>query len=163
MSKTQDLFGTLRSFDLGNGRQGALYALPELEEGRSRAGIPRAGLDPAGAGSVLRNCDGKAGSGTKRARAGELEADGAAEGKKIPSWWRASYYRTLRVCRCWWTWRRCAPPFARLGRNPKLIEPLCRWTRSGHSVQVDYFGNARGPEPEIWTWSSSANRERYES
>src|ERR1035438_4610975 len=59
MSKTEDLFGTLRSFDLGNGRQGALHSLPQLEKGGvgpvSRLPVSiRLVLE-----SVLRNCDGK--------------------------------------------------------------------------------------------------------
>ena len=108
MSKTQNLFGTLRSFDLGNGQQGALYALPQLE---------KAGLGPVSRlpvsirlvlESVLRNCDGKRVLGAERARAGQLEADGAAHGGDPV---RGGAHRVAglhRACRCWWTWRRCA-------------------------------------------------------
>ena len=59
MSNTQDLFGTLRSFDLGNGAQGALHSLPQLE----RAGLGQVSRLPVSIRlvleSVLRNCDGK--------------------------------------------------------------------------------------------------------
>ena len=59
MSKAQDHFGTLRSLDLGNGRQGTLYALPQLEE----SGVGPVSRLPVSIRlvleSVLRNCDGK--------------------------------------------------------------------------------------------------------
>src|ERR1035441_2087278 len=59
MSKAQDLFAALRSFDLGNGRQGTLYALPELE----KSGVGPVSQLPVSIRlvleSVLRNCDGK--------------------------------------------------------------------------------------------------------
>ena len=59
MSKVQDLFGTLRAFDLGDGRQAALYALPQLE----KSGVGVVSRLPVSIRlvleSVLRNCDGK--------------------------------------------------------------------------------------------------------
>src|SRR5215468_9240141 len=56
---THNLFDTLQQFDLGNGKRGQFYSLPQLE---------RAGLGPVSRlpvsirlvlESVLRNCDGK--------------------------------------------------------------------------------------------------------
>ena len=59
MSKAQDVFGTLRAFELGNGQQAALYALPQLE----KAGVGAVSRLPVSIRlvleSVLRNCDGK--------------------------------------------------------------------------------------------------------
>src|ERR1035438_9619853 len=59
MSKAHNHFSTLRNFDLGNGQQGALHSLPQLEKAAvgpvSRLPVSiRLVLE-----SVLRNCDGK--------------------------------------------------------------------------------------------------------
>ena len=59
MSHTHNRFGALQTFDPGNGRPGALYALPELE----RAGVGPVSRLPVSLRlvleSVLRNCDGR--------------------------------------------------------------------------------------------------------
>ena len=59
MSNAHNLFDTRRQFDLGNGQQGALYSLPQLE----KAGVGPVSRLPVSIRlvleSVLRNCDGK--------------------------------------------------------------------------------------------------------
>ena len=59
MSTSHNLFGTLQSFELGNGGQGKFYSLPALE----KAGIGPISKLPVSIRlvleSVLRNCDGK--------------------------------------------------------------------------------------------------------
>ena len=70
-----------RSFDLGNGRQGALLFAAATGKGGRRPGVPVAGIDPAGAGIGVAQLRRQTGSGAERPRAGELEADGAAQGR----------------------------------------------------------------------------------
>jgi len=59
MSKRHDLFGTLKEFDLGDGRKGAFYSLPALEA----AGVGAISKLPVSIRivleAVLRNYDGK--------------------------------------------------------------------------------------------------------
>src|SRR5581483_2179168 len=59
MNAPHNLFNTLQSFDLGNGKQGKFYSLPALE----KAGIGNVARLPVSIRlvleSVLRNCDGK--------------------------------------------------------------------------------------------------------
>jgi len=59
MSNAHNPFSTLQQFDLGNGKQGALYSLPQLE----KTGIGPVSKLPVSIRlvleSVLRNCDGK--------------------------------------------------------------------------------------------------------
>ena len=59
MSEQHNLFNTLRSFDLGDGRKGQFYSLPALQE----AGLGTISRLPVSIRlvleSVLRNCDAK--------------------------------------------------------------------------------------------------------
>src|SRR5450432_3305629 len=59
MSTPHNLFNTLQTFDLGNGKQGAFYSLPALEQ----AGVGAVSKLPVSIRlvleAVLRNCDGK--------------------------------------------------------------------------------------------------------
>src|SRR5205809_3195315 len=59
MSKAHNLFSTLQRFQLGNGKEGAFYSLPQLE----KAGVGPVSQLPVSIRlvleSVLRNCDGK--------------------------------------------------------------------------------------------------------
>ena len=59
MSNAHNLFGTLKEFDLGDGRRGRLYSVPQLE----KAGLGQISRLPVSMRivleSVLRNCDGK--------------------------------------------------------------------------------------------------------
>src|SRR5277367_230783 len=56
---THNLFNSLQTFDLGNGKQGNFYSLPALE----KAGVGTVSRLPVSIRlvleSVLRNCDGK--------------------------------------------------------------------------------------------------------
>src|SRR6266436_296418 len=123
MNEAHNLFNTLQSFDLGNGQQGAFCSLPQLE----KAGIGPVSTLPVSIRlvleSVLRNCDGK--------RVSEQNVRALAN-------WKANEPRTEEI------------PFvvarivlqdftgvpllvdlaamrsavAKLGKNPKIIEPL---------------------------------------
>src|ERR1700719_1179881 len=161
MSASHNLFGTLQTFETGNGRPGKFYSLPALE---------KAGLGPVSKlpvsirlvlESVLRNCDGK-----KVSEANIKELAG----------WKATGTRTAEI------------PFvvarivlqdftgvpllvdlaamrsavAKLGKNPKIIEPLVPVDLVvDHSVQVDFFGSAEAMQKNL-ELEFTRNRERYQ-
>ncbi len=161
MSNPHNLFGSLQSFDLGNGSSGRFYSLPALEQ---------AGLGPISRlpvsirivlESVLRNCDGKK---VSEANIRELAA------------WKPNETRTAEI------------PFvvarivlqdftgvpllvdlaamrsavARMGKNPKIIEPLVPVDLVvDHSVQVDFAGTAGAMQQNL-DLEFQRNRERYQ-
>ncbi|MCX8156927.1 MAG: aconitate hydratase AcnA [Verrucomicrobiae bacterium] len=161
MSLLHDPFGVRRNFDLGNGRTGVLYSLPALEQ----AGVGRISRLPVSLRlvleAVLRHCDGR--------RVTEQNVRDLAN-------WQPQAPRTAEI------------PFvvarivlqdftgvpllvdlaamrsamARMGRDPKRIEPLVPVDLVvDHSVQVDFAGTpdafARNLELEF-----QRNRERYQ-
>jgi aconitate hydratase len=161
MSLLHDPFGVRRSFDLGNGRTGFFYSLPALEQ----AGVGRISRLPVSLRlvleAVLRHCDGR--------RVTEQNVRDLAN-------WQPQAPRTAEI------------PFvvarivlqdftgvpllvdlaamrsamARMGRDPKRIEPLVPVDLVvDHSVQVDFAGTpdafARNLELEF-----ERNRERYQ-
>jgi len=134
-----NLFNARQTFDLGNGREGAFHSIPALEKaGFKISRLPvslRIVLE-----SVLRNCDGK--------RVTEANVRSLAQ-------WQPNAKRTEEI------------PFvvsrivlqdftgvpllvdlaamrsaaSRLGKNPKIIEPLVPVDLVvDHSVQVDFYG-----------------------
>src|SRR5574341_7434 len=158
---THNLFNTLQSFDLGNGKTRNCYSLPELE----KQGIGPVSKLPISIRivleSVLRNYDGK--------KVKEDDVRALAN-------WQPNEPRTAEI------------PFvvarvvlqdftgvpllvdlaamrstvARLGKNPKIIEPLVPVDLVvDHSVQVDVAGapNALQRNMEI---EFERNRQRYE-
>jgi aconitate hydratase len=161
MSKAQDHFGTLRSLDLGNGRQGTLYALPQLEE----SGVGPVSRLPVSIRlvleSVLRNCDGK--------RVSEQNVRALANWKPVAPRTEEIPFVVARIVLQDFTGVPLLADLAamrsalvRLGKNPKMIEPLVPVDLVvDHSVQVDYAGTpdamSRNLELEF-----KRNRERYE-
>jgi len=158
---SHNLFNTLQTFDLGNGKSGQFYSLPALEA----AGVGPISKLPVSIRlvleSVLRNCDG-------------LKVQ-EANIKELANW-KPHEMRTAEI------------PFvvarivlqdftgvpllvdlaamrtaaAKLGKNPKIIEPLVPVDLVvDHSVQVDFSGAsdsmARNLDLEF-----SRNRERYQ-
>ena len=161
MSKPHSLFDTLQEFPLGNGDTGSFYSLPALE----KAGVGSISKLPISIRivleSVLRNCDGKKVS---------------EESVKALAQWQPQARRTEEV------------PFvvsrivlqdftgvpllvdlaamrsavARLGKNPKLIEPLVPVDLVvDHSVQVDFAGTADAVNRNL-EMEFSRNQERYQ-
>jgi len=161
MSAPHNLFGTFQKFELGDGHSGHFYSLPALE----KAGVGPISRLPVSIRlvleSVLRNCDG--------CKVSEANVRELAN-------WKPSETRTAEI------------PFvvarivlqdftgvpllvdlaamrsavARLGKNPKIIEPLVPVDLVvDHSVQVDFAGTAdafgRNLELEF-----TRNRERYQ-
>jgi aconitate hydratase len=156
-----DEFKALRKFDAGKGREGFVYSLPALEE----QGIGRISRLPISIRivleSVLRNCDGK------KARRDDVEmlanwnatSPGNAE---IP-------FIVARIVLQDFTGVPLVVDLAamrsavkRLGRDPKIIEPLVPVDLVvDHSVQVDFFGSARALELNL-EMEFKRNRERYQ-
>jgi aconitate hydratase len=161
MSAPHNLFNTLQSFDLGNGKSGHFYSLPALEA----AGIGPIAKLPVSIRivleSVLRNCDG-------------LKVQ-EANVKELANW-KANETRTAEI------------PFvvarivlqdftgvpllvdlaamrttvAKLGKNPKIIEPLVPVDLVvDHSVQVDFAGAADSMARNL-DLEFTRNRERYQ-
>ncbi|HEX4349516.1 MAG TPA: aconitate hydratase, partial [Verrucomicrobiae bacterium] len=161
MSAPHNLFGTLQGFDLGNGKQGKFYSLPALE----KAGVGPISKLPVSIRivleSVLRNCDGK--------KVNESNIKELAN-------WKATETRTAEI------------PFvvarivlqdftgvpllvdlaamrsavAKLGKNPKIIEPLVPVDLVvDHSVQVDFAGSADSMARNL-DLEFTRNRERYQ-
>ncbi len=161
MSTPHNLFNTLQSFDLGNGSPGQFYSLPALE----KAGVGPVSKLPVSIRlvleSVLRNCDG-----LKVQEANVLELAN----------WKANESRTAEI------------PFvvarivlqdftgvpllvdlaamrsavAKLGKNPKIIEPLVPVDLVvDHSVQVDFAGSGDSLQKNL-DLEFTRNRERYQ-
>ncbi len=158
---SHNLFNTYQSFDLGNGELGKFYSLPELE----KQGVGPISKLPISIRivleSVLRNCDGK--------KVKEDDVRALAN-------WKANAHRTEEI------------PFvvarivlqdftgvpllvdlaamrstvAKLGKNPKLIEPLVPVDLVvDHSVQVDVAGTSDALQKNM-AIEFERNRQRYE-
>ncbi|HEU0208580.1 MAG TPA: aconitate hydratase [Candidatus Udaeobacter sp.] len=157
----RDEFKTLRKFDAGNGREGLLFSLPALEE----HGIGNISRLPVSIRivleSVLRNCDGN------KVRRKDVEALAKWNAKspaneEIP-------FIVARIVLQDFTGVPLVVDLAamrsavqRVGRDPKLIEPLVPVDLVvDHSVQVDFFGSPRALELNL-EMEFKRNRERYE-
>ncbi|MGO8930245.1 MAG: aconitate hydratase [Limisphaerales bacterium] len=161
MSKAHNLFGTLQNFDLGNGRQGTLHSLPQLE----RSGVGPVSRLPVSIRlvleSVLRNCDGKRVL-EQNVRALANWKPAAPRTEEIPFVVARIVLQDFTGVPLLVDLAAMRSALARLGRNPKLIEPLVPVDLVvDHSVQVDYHGTpdsmSRNLELEF-----KRNRERYE-
>src|SRR6201981_596796 len=156
-----DEFKTLRTFDAGNGREGWLYSLPALEE----QGIGKISRLPVSIRivleSVLRNCDGK----KVRRKDVETLANWNAKSPanaEIPFVvGRIALQDFTGVARIV-DLAAMRSAVARLGRDPKIIEPLVPVDLVvDHSVQVDFFGSARALQLNL-EMEFKRNRERYQ-
>src|SRR5882672_6227168 len=156
-----DEFKTLRKFDAGKGREAFFYSLPALEE----QGIGKISRLPVSIRIVLesvsRNCDGQ------KVRRKDVEALANWNAKspaneEIP-------FVVARIVLQDFTGVPLVVDLAamrsavkRLGRDPKIIEPLVPVDLVvDHSVQVDFFGSARALELNL-DMEFKRNRERYQ-
>ena len=156
-----DEFETLRKFDAGKGREGFLYSLPALEE----QGIGKISRLPVSIRivleSVLRNCDGK------KVRPKDVEALANWNAKSLAN--EEIPFVVARIVLQDFTGVPLIVDLAamrsgvqRLGRDPKIIEPLVPVDLVvDHSVQVDFFGSARALELNL-DMEFKRNRERYQ-
>src|SRR3989441_7673090 len=161
MSKAHNLFQTLQDFDLGNGQKGKLYSLPQLE----KAGIGPVSKLPISIRlvleSVLRNCDGK--------RVSEQNVRTLANWKPNAIRTEEITFLVARIVLQDFTGvpllvdlAAMRSAIARLGKNPKMIEPLVPVDLVvDHSVQVDFFGSAEALRRNL-DMEFHRNRERYQ-
>ncbi len=163
MSNAQNPFDsqTLRSFDLGNGKEGSFYSLPALE----KAGVGPISRLPVSIRlvleSVLRNCDGK--------RVSEAAVRALANWKPTEARTEEIPFVVARIVLQDFTGvpllvdlAAMRSAVARLGKNPKIIEPLVPVDLVvDHSVQVDFAGNNDALERNL-ELEFQRNRERYQ-
>jgi aconitate hydratase len=158
---SHNLFESLQKFDTGNGKQGQFYSLPQLE----KAGIGPISKLPVSIRlvleSVLRNCDGK--------RVNEQNIRALANWKPNGPRTAEIPFVVARIVLQDFTGVPLLVDLAamrsavsRLGKNPKIIEPLVPVDLVvDHSVQVDFFGSADALQRNLQL-EFQRNRERYQ-
>ena len=154
-------FDTLKTFDLGNGRQGAYYSLPQLE----KSGVGPVSKLPVSIRivleSILRNCDGKRVS-EQNIRALANWQPRALRTEEIPFVVARIVLQDFTGVPLLVDLAAMRSAVARLGKNPKMIEPLVPVDLVvDHSVQVDFFGNADALRKNL-DMEFQRNRERYQ-
>src|SRR5262245_20065467 len=161
MSAPHNLFGTLQSFDLGNGKSGQFYSLPALE----RAGVGPISKLPVSIRlvleSVLRNCDGKK---VSEANVKELANWKATEARtaEIPFVVARIVLQDFTGVPLLVDLAAMRSAVSKLGKNPKIIEPLVPVDLVvDHSVQVDFAGS-QGAYQRNLEIEFDRNRERYQ-
>src|SRR5690349_14819024 len=155
------LLDTLQQFELGQGKRGQFYSLPQLE----RAGVGAISRLPVSIRivleSVLRNCDGK--------RVTEQNVRALANWKPTAPRTEEIPFVVARIVLQDFTGvpllvdlAAMRSAVARLGKNPKIIEPLVPVDLVvDHSVQVDFFGSAEALRRNL-DMEFQRNRERYQ-
>ncbi len=161
MSTPHNLFGTLQSFDLGHGKTGRFYSLPALE----KAGVGPVSKLPVSIRlvleSVLRNCDGLK---VQEANVKELANWKPTEERtaEIPFVVARIVLQDFTGVPLLVDLAAMRTAVAKLGKNPKIIEPLVPVDLVvDHSVQVDFAGNADALAKNL-DLEFSRNRERYQ-
>ncbi|MDA1272668.1 MAG: aconitate hydratase AcnA [Verrucomicrobia bacterium] len=161
MNKKHTLFGALQEFPLGNGQAGQFYSLPALE----RAGIAAISRLPVSIRivleSVLRNCDGR--------RVSEASVKALAQWKAVSRRTEEIPFVVARIVLQDFTGvpllvdlAAMRSAVARMGKNPKMIEPLVPVDLVvDHSVQVDFAGSSDSMTKNL-EMEFRRNRERYQ-
>jgi len=161
MNQAQNQFNTLQTFDLGNGKQGSFYSLPQLE----KSGVGPISKLPVSIRivleSVLRNCDGKKVSETSVRELANWKPT-AERTEEIPFVVARIVLQDFTGVPLLVDLAAMRSAVARLGKKSKIIEPLVPVDLVvDHSVQVDFAGTAdalsRNLEIEF-----QRNRERYQ-
>ena len=160
MTEPHNLFGSLRSFELGNGKQGQLYSLPALEQ---------AGLGPVSRlpvslrlvlESVLRNCDGSKVT-EQNVRALAQWQPNAERTAEIPFIVARIVLQDFTGVPLLVDLAAMRSAVARLGKDPRMVEPLVPVDLVvDHSVQVDFAGSADAFRNNL-EMEFMRNRERY--
>src|SRR6267142_239783 len=141
MSAPHNLSNTLQKFDLGNGKQGQFYSLPALE----KAGVGPISKLPVSIRlvleSVLRNCDGKKVS-EQNVRALANWKPNEPRTEEIPFVVARIVLQDFTGVPLLVDLAAMRSAVQKLGKNPKLIEPLVPVDLVvDHSVQVDFAGS----------------------
>ena len=161
MSTPHDLLGTLQAFDLGGGRRGRFYSIPAL--GRA-LNLPVRRLPVSirlVLESVLRNCDGLK---VQEANVRELAAWKPVEVRtaEIPFVVARIVLQDFTGVPLLVDLAAMRSAVQRLGKNPKIIEPLVPVDLVvDHSVQVDFAGTADALGRNL-DLEFHRNRERYQ-
>jgi aconitate hydratase len=155
-----DAFHTRQEFNLGNGKKGTLFSLPALE----KQGVGPVSRLPISIRivleSVLRNCDGK------RVREEDVKTLANWNAKapapvEIPFVVARVVLQDFTGVPLLVDLAAMRSTVARLGRDPKMIEPLVPVDLVvDHSVQVDFFGSAQALQMNL-DLEFKRNRERY--
>src|SRR5689334_21073313 len=158
---SHNLFNTLQSFDLGSGKTGLFYSLPALES----AGIGPISRLPVSIRivleSVLRNCDGLK---VQEQNVRELANWKATENRtaEIPFVVARIVLQDFTGVPLLVDLAAMRSAVARLGKNPKMIEPLVPVDLVvDHSVQVDFSGATDSMAKNL-DLEFQRNRERYQ-
>src|ERR1041385_672662 len=161
MNQAHSLFDTLQRFELPDGKQGAYCSLPHLE---------KAGLGPVSKlpvslrlvlESVLRNCDGKRIT-EQNVRTLANWKPNAPRTEEIPFVVARIVLQDFTGVPLLVDLAAMRSAVARLGRNPKIIEPLVPVDLVvDHSVQVDFAGTPDALERNL-EMEFRRNRERYQ-
>ena len=161
MNTSHNLFGTLQTFELGNGKPAKFYSLPALE----KAGVGPVSKLPVSIRlvleSVLRNCDGKK---VHEANVKELANWKATETRtaEIPFVVARIVLQDFTGVPLLVDLAAMRSAVSKLGKNPKIIEPLVPVDLVvDHSVQVDYAGSADSMAKNL-DLEFTRNRERYQ-
>src|SRR5580692_10299398 len=161
MSTPHNLFGTFQKFDLGNGQSGNFYSLPALE----KAGVGPISKLPVSIRlvleSVLRNCDGKKVAEKNIKELAQWQAK-AERTEEIPFIVARIVLQDFTGVPLLVDLAAMRSAVARMGKNPKIIEPLVPVDLVvDHSVQVDFAGNAEALAKNL-ELEFTRNRERYQ-
>ncbi len=161
MNKLHNLFDSLQEFDLGNGNQGSFYSLRAVE----KAGVGPISRLPVSIRlvleSVLRNCDGSRvpESNVKELANWQPKAERTGE---IPFVVARIVLQDFTGVPLLVDLAAMRSAVARLGRNPRLIEPLVPVDLVvDHSVQVDFAGVPDALQRNL-EMEFRRNRERYQ-
>ena len=161
MNNAHNLFNSLQKFDLGNGKQGSFYSLPALEQ----AGVGPISRLPVSIRlvleAVLRNCDGKKVAEKNIHELAKWQPK-AERTEEIPFVVARIVLQDFTGVPLLVDLAAMRSAVARLGKNPKMIEPLVPVDLVvDHSVQVDFAGTADSLSRNL-DIEFHRNRERYQ-
>jgi aconitate hydratase len=160
MKEAQNYFNALQQFDVGSGKPGLFYSLPQLE----KAGIGPVSKLPISIRlvleSVLRNCDGKKVCETSVRELANWQPN-AERTEEIPFVVARIVLQDFTGVPLLVDLAAMRSAVARLGKNPKMIEPLVTVDLVvDHSVQVDFSGTADALRKNL-EMEFQRNHERY--
>lgn len=158
---SHNLFNTLREFDLGKGRKGKFYSLPELE----RAGIGRISRLPVSIRivleSVLRNFDGIKINEQHVIKLANWNPN-APRTDEVPFVLARIVLQDFTGVPLLCDLAAMRGVVSKMGKNPGIIEPLVPVDLVvDHSVQIDYYGEP-GAVQKNMEMEFSRNKERYQ-
>ncbi|MBC8244881.1 MAG: aconitate hydratase AcnA [Verrucomicrobia bacterium] len=158
---SHNTFNALQPFDLGNGQQGKFYSLPALAD----AGLGDLSRLPVCIRlvleSVLRNCDGQKVTEENIRQLAAWQAK-APRTEEIPFTVARIVLQDFTGVPLLVDLAAMRSVAARLGKDPKIIEPLVPVDLVvDHSVQVDFAGSADAMDKNL-ELEFTRNRERYQ-